>query len=251
MEALSVYKKKYHVDYGNADYYKKLKISALFNFFQDVASLHAENLGLGVESLQENQGVTWVLVKILVQMDKFPNLNEEITVETWPQEPKKLEFERDFIVRDVEGNVIGRAISSWVIMDIETREIRKTELFPGRFPPFNPNRAIEGKIGKIKAIGPLQEVYQKVIGYSDIDINGHLNNSKYIDYITDCFSIERHGQYTVDTIQVSYISEALAGDKITFYKDISTLEEGVVYVEGADDGGGKTYFKACIKLRQD
>lgn len=249
MDVLPVYKKKFRVDYGDADYYKKLKMSALFNYFQDVASLHAENLGLGVESLQESQGVTWVLVKILVRIDRFPSLNEEITVESWPIEPKKLEFERDFFVRDIEGNIIGKAISSWVIMDVGTREIRRTELFPGRFPPFNPVRALEGRMGKIKANGHLQKVYEKVISYSDIDINGHLNNSKYIDYITDCFSIQRHGQYTVDSIQVSYISEALAGDKITFFKDISTLDEGIVYVEGVDDNSGKVYFKACITVK--
>ncbi len=249
MDTVSIYKKEYHVDYGDADYYRKIKLSSLFNYFQDVASLHAEKLELGVEKLLAEQGVTWVLVKILVQMEKFPALGEKLTVETWPLEPKKLEFERDFFVKDSEGNIIGRAISSWVIMDVESREIRRTELFPGRFPQFNQFRAIDGRMGKIKANGQLQQVYKKTIGYSDIDINGHLNNSKYIDYITDCFSIEKHGQYAVDTIQVSYISEALAGDSIVFYKDISGLDSGAVYVEGVDEAGAKTYFKACITLK--
>ncbi len=249
METISVYKKNFNVDYGDADFYRKLKLSSLFNYFQDVASHHAQNLGLGVEELLAEHGVTWVLVKIIVKMDRFPNLNEEILVETWPLEPKKLEFERDFYVKDMQGNIIGRAISSWVIMDVATRDIRKTELFPAKFPQLIPARAIDGRIGKIKANGQLNEVYKKKIGYSDIDINGHLNNSKYIDYIMDCFSIEKHGLYTVNTIQVNYISEAMPGDYIVFNKDISELEAGTVYVEGINEAGTKTYFKACITLK--
>lgn len=249
MDTVSIYEKTYHVDYGDADYYRRLKLSSLFNYFQDIASLHAIKLGLGVEELHTEKGVTWVLVKILVQMERFPALGEKITIETWPLEPRKLEFERDFFVKDSAGNIIGRAVSSWVIMEVETREICRTELFPGRFPPFRQDRAIEGRIGRIKAGGQLQQVYKKQIGYSDIDINGHLNNSKYIDYISDCFSIEKHGQHTVSSIQVNYISEALAGDSIVFYKDISGMGAGIVYVEGQDEAGLKTYFKACITIK--
>ncbi len=244
----SIYEKTYHIDYGDADYYRKVKLSSLFNYFQDIASLHAENLGLGIVELQE-KGVTWVLVKMLVQMDRVPGLNEQVFLETWPLEPKKLEFERNFYIKDISGEIIGRAISSWVIMDVRTREIRKTELFPGRVNTYDPIRAIEERMGKIKSNGQLQQVYKKVIGYSDIDINGHLNNSKYIDYIADCFSIEKHGQYTVNSIQVSYLSEAFAGDTIILNKDISELEAGIVYVEGVDETGAKTYFRACITLK--
>jgi acyl-ACP thioesterase len=188
----------------------------------------------------------------MVDIERMPNWNEDILVETWPNEPKRLEFERDFIVRDIEGRVLIRAISSWVIMDIEKREIRKTELIRVDYPPFINERAISKRMGKLKPNGELKFVYNKQIGYSDIDINGHLNNSKYIDYITDCFSIERHGEYTVESVQVSYISEALAGDTIMFYKDISALDaqpQSTVYVEGIDQTGSKVYFKACITLK--
>jgi len=248
MDAESIYKKKYHVDYGDSDYYKKLKLSSLFNNLQDIASLHSENLGIGINEIGQKHGVAWVLVRIMVDVTRMPNWNEDIVVETWPIEPKRLEFERDFLVKDTEGNILVRAISSWVIMNIEEREIRKTELIRIEYPPFVEERAINQRMGKLKPSGQLEMVYKKLIGYSDIDINGHLNNSKYIDYITDCFSMEKHGIYTVESVQVSYISEALAGDTIVFYKDISNLETGSVYVEGVNEVGDKVYFKACITI---
>lgn len=249
MKKLSVYKKSYHVDYCDSDYYKKLKLSALFNYFQDIAGLHAENLALGIDFLQEKHNVTWVMVRIMVDIERIPTLKEDISIETWPLEPKKLEFERDFIVKDVVGNVLIRATSSWVIMDIEKREIRKAELISDEFPVFLEQRAIERRMGKPRPNGEPGFVYNKKIGYSDIDINGHLNNSKYIDYISDCFSLEVHGKYSVKSLQVNYISEALAGENILFYKDISISETGEIYVEGSDEDKAKTYFKALITIK--
>lgn len=249
-DANSIYQKTYNAECGDVDFNKKVKISSLFNYFQDIASLHAENIGLGIVELQE-KGVTWVLVKMLVQIDRIPVLNEQLFVETWPLKPKKLEFERDFYIKDINGNIICRAISSWIIMDVKSKEIQKTEHFPGNLHMYKSDRAIDERLSKIKSKGQPQQVYKKVIGYSDIDLNGHLNNSKYIDNIADCFSIEKHSQYSVDKIQVSYISEALAGDTIIFNKDISELESGIVYVEGVDETGAKTYFKACITLNNN
>jgi len=246
MEALSVYKKKYHVDYGDSDYYKNLKLSSLFNYLQDIASLHSENLGIGINYIQQKFNVAWVMVRILVDIDRMPHWNEDIFIETWPMEPKKLEFERDFIVRDQQGNVLVSAISSWVILDVDKREIRKSELIKREYPAFEEKRAIDGRMGKLKPNGELSHVYSRKIGYSDIDINGHLNNSKYIDYITDCFSLKDHGKYTAKSLQVSYVNEAMAGETIILHKDVSELESGSVYVEGINETGDKVYFKACI-----
>lgn len=62
MNPLSIYKKNYHVDYGDADYFKRLKLSYLFNFFQNIAGLHSESTDLGIGKLQNEYGVAWVMV---------------------------------------------------------------------------------------------------------------------------------------------------------------------------------------------
>ena len=246
METISVFKKKYHVDYGDSDYYKNLKLSSLFNFLQDIASLHSENLGIGIDHIQQEFNVAWVMVRILVDIDRLPKWNEDIIIETWPLEPKKLEFERDFIVKDQEGNILIKAMSSWVILDVDKREIRKTDLLNCVYPDFAEKRAINRRMGKLKPFGDLNCVYSRKIGYSDIDINGHLNNSKYVDYITDCFSLEDHGRYTPKSLQVSYVNEAMAGDTIILYKDVSDASS--VYIEGTNETGDKVYFKAYITI---
>jgi acyl-ACP thioesterase len=251
MSALSLFKKKYHVEYGDADYFQKLKLSNLFNYLQEISSLHSENIGIGINTLSEKYNAAWVLVRMRVDVIKCPSWNDDIVIETWPLEPKKLEFERDYIVRDTEGNVLARAVSSWVIMDLGKREICKTErIRPEEQPEYIKDRAIDCKLGKLKQFGNSQYSYKKRIGYSDIDINGHVNNSKYIDFILDCFTVEDHAKYIVNSIQISYIKEALPGDKIACYKDISALDSQTVYIEGINEKDNQPYFKAQIGIAE-
>lgn len=249
LESVSaVYKMNIHIDLRDVDFTKKLKISTLFSYFQDIASMASENLGYGIGTLEETFGVAWILTRIRVDLIRFPDWDEEVTIETWPLEPGKVEFDRDYLVKDKNGDMIIKAISSWVIMDINERKLRRSELIDLHFPETRKGRAIDHKLGKLKDFGNLQLVYNKVIGYSDIDFNGHLNNSKYVDYIMDCFLTEEHKKYAVKSIELNFLNEALPGDTITLYKDISKSDAGIIYIEGINQKDDKTVFKAKVEI---
>jgi acyl-ACP thioesterase len=248
MEAVSLFTQTYHIDLRDVDFSKKLKLSALFSYFQDVASLASGNLGFGIDTLEEKFGVAWVLVRIKVDVIRYPEWNEEVVIETWPLEPTKVEFDRDFLVKDKDGKVIIKAVSKWVIMDIKERKLKRTEFINIQYPEKINDRAIEGKLGKLKDFGQLQSAYKKVIGYSDIDFNGHLNNSKYVDYIMDCFDMEDHKKYDVQTIDVNFINEALPGETILLQKDVSAAGENLVYIEGLNESEQKVLFKSLVRI---
>lgn len=248
MESVSNYKKQYSIGLSDVDFTKMLKLTTLFGYFQDIASLAVENLGIGINVLQDKYSVAWVLMRIRVDIERNPAWNEEITIETWPQPPKKLEFERDYIVRDADGNVIIRAISTWIIFDIKTRELRKSELIAIDYPPFLVERAIDCRLGKLKPFGELNIAYKKVIGYSDVDFNGHINNSRYIDFIMDCFSVENHKLYGVKSIEVNYINEAMPGEILVLRRDISALNSNMIYIDGVNEMGDKVIFRAQVEI---
>jgi medium-chain acyl-[acyl-carrier-protein] hydrolase len=248
METAWIFKKKYHIELSDVDFTKALRLSSLFNYFQDISSEAVENLGIGINTLERDFGVAWILIRVRTDIIRNPVWGEEITIETWHQESKKLEFERDYIVRDSNGNIIASAVSTWVIVDIKTREIRKTDLLSFNYPPNIKERAIDCKLGKLKPFGQKEVVYKKAIGYSDIDFNGHINNSKYIDYAMDCFSVENHMNYGVKSIEINYISEALPGDIIVLYRDISALNSNLLYIEGISEKYNKIIFKSQVKI---
>jgi len=248
MEPVPAMENRYKIGPVDVDFQKKLKLSTLFNYFQDVANLHVESLGIGIERLIRDFGVTWVLTRIRVDIDRMPQLGEEIVVETWPQLPKRMEFDRDFLVRDTSNHVLARAASNWIIMDIQTREIKKPETIPIHYPFTPRERAIDCRLGRFKAFGTPEIAYEKVIGYSDVDLNEHLNNSRYIDIIMDCFSLEEHRQFSFRSLEISYLNELLPGDKIILYKDTAALDDGLFYIEGINQDNVRS-FKAQVSVR--
>ena len=90
-------------------------------------------------------------------------------------------------------------------------------------------------------------MHKRVVGYSDIDVNGHVNNAKYVDFIADCFSLAAH-KSTESTPLRSITATRLAGETVTLYKDISRLDQGLVYVEGVNAEGDKLIFKAKMGI---
>ncbi|WP_010094265.1 acyl-[acyl-carrier-protein] thioesterase [Ornithinibacillus scapharcae] len=251
MQPTTRYTKNYHIDLGDVDFQRKLKLSALFRYFQDAANLAAENLGVGITQLFEKYGVAFVLMRIRVDIIRTPMLDEEITIETWPLKPGKLEFERDYIVRDKNGEVIAKAVSVWVIMDLNKRRLKRSESINLEYPELIEERAIDVALAKLKATDELETVYHKTIGYSDIDFNGHLNNSKYIDYIMDCFALEEHQRYHTSSIEVNYLNEVMPGDTLLIKKDVSKLEDNFVLVEGIREEDGKSVFRSQVSLEEN
>jgi len=244
MEA--IYKKKYIVQPSETDFRRQLKLSSLFSYLQDMETEHAYNIGVGRDVLQKKYGIIWVLNRVKGEVIRYPMFKEEITIETWPEPPEKVQFNRNFLVYDKDGNIIVRAFSQWVVIDFITRKLRRSSIIEEEFPKVDRERAIDCTQGKIKPSGKLNLSYKKTVGYSDIDINEHLNNAKYIDYIMDCFSLENHKKYSVKSIDIDYMHEALPGETIQLYTDTEDAKDNLVYIEGINENTKLTTFKAQI-----
>lgn len=248
MEPVSLYSKNYKVEVKDVDFEGKLKLSSLFTKFQDVAGLHSENLCMGIQTLYDNYGVLWVLARIRVDILKQPLLDEEIIIETWPQKPDGIRFSRDFLVKDKQENILIKAISTWVVIDINTRRLMKTESVYSGYPPIIERRAINCKLKGLIPKGELEQIYKRKVMYSDIDINKHLNNAKYIEFIMDSFDKEFHIKYRVKSIEVNYSNEALIGDTINIYRDKLDSNPNTIYIEGINEKNNKLVFKSQLEV---
>jgi len=244
----SVYKKSITVQSRDSDFSLRVKLSALFSYFQEMATEHGQILGVGRSSIQKH-GVIWVLIRSRVEVERYPRMKEEIFIETWPEQPGKIEFERNFIVRDGEGVIIARALTSWVIIDVENRRLRRSSTLDAKFTDLGREKALSCELGKIKSNNQLNLSYKKAVRYSDIDINEHLNNSKYVDYIMDCFSLDEHKDYQVQSIEVDYVHEALPGETIELYTDMSESGQNIIYIEGINEKTNMTVFKSQIEIK--
>jgi medium-chain acyl-[acyl-carrier-protein] hydrolase len=238
-----IYKKQFRVEISDIDFKRRLKLSALFDFCQNIADLAADSLGFGIGTINERYGVAWIITRMRADVFRTPELYEELTAETWPIQHGRLTFERDFIIRDSTGAIVAAAVSSWVLIDTVTREIKKAD-FIGFNLSSDHERAIPCRLGKIKPDDETAPAYKKVIAYSDIDFNGHINNAKYIAYAMDCFDMAFHQNHEVRSLEIDYLNETLPGDVLVLNKGTAQEPDGTAYIEGLSENSGKMVFRA-------
>lgn len=242
---------KIKVGVRDTDFNAKMKLSSILRHFQEAASLHVDNLGIGITDLDNKGHIAWLLAKVKISVMRYPKLKENISIITWPQLPGPIEYQRDFIIKDEKGNIIVKALTSWIVVDTKTREIKRSSLIPLDHLTIHPERPLGKRFYRFKPSYQTKEIYQRTVGYSDIDIMGHLNNAKYLDFVLDCFSIKEHQNMTISEAELHFSKEALPGDKLKMA--ITDIETGInpeVYVEGIKSSGNEIAFKAKITKQQ-
>lgn len=189
---------------------KRLGIYSLLNLLQDTAWMHATHLGQGHAETLEGK-TAWVLTRQKVMMTKWPSWGEKITLRTWVRP-----LQGPFAVRDFEiisGEVIiGTCSTSWVLMSMETRTAILTPLEI----PFEPRTdyRLPYDAKKVLISHALEPRAKIEVRNSDLDMNEHVNNTRYVQWLLDSIPREWHRKFHLDEYEVNFISETHSGDQI-------------------------------------
>lgn len=190
------------------------RLTTMADFFQEVAYHHATELGLGYHDMKSRK-TTWVLSRMRIHMKRYPGWNEKITLETWPSGAERLFALRDFRVFDSQGEVIGTASTAWLILDIDThRLIRPKEMMEQFKLIVHDEQVFEKPLDKIVVQGDLKPMNQHRVAYSDLDIVGHVNNVKYMEWCIDALSYPEDAEMRISELEINFNHEALLGDHI-------------------------------------
>lgn len=106
------------VRFSEVDHTKKMTLPGIINYFQDCSIFQSESLGLGVDYLAERRKA-WVLSAWQVEVLRYPEIAEAVSVHTWATNFKGMLGERNFCMKDQAGGRIACANSVWVYMDLE------------------------------------------------------------------------------------------------------------------------------------
>ena len=175
------YEKSYIVKSSDVDSTKKMRITGIMNVLQDLAVMGAEILGFGKDKVLD-KGYLWVFSKLEIKIFRLPDYLEEIELITYPNQTMHFIYPRTFEFKDKDGNILIKATSLWCLIDKETRK-----LLSPKETGVNPISQI--KVDKISPINvfPTELKEKRRVRYSDLDINNHLNNIRYLEYILDLF----------------------------------------------------------------
>jgi medium-chain acyl-[acyl-carrier-protein] hydrolase len=218
------------------------RLTTMANFFQEVAYQHAAKLGLGYEDMKRRK-TTWALSRMRIHMKRYPVWNDRIILETWPSGAEKLFALRDFRVLDSTGELIGMASTAWLILDIDThRLIRPKELLDHFKMIIHDVRMFDRPLLKITSPGITAKLVQHRVAYSDLDIVGHVNNVKYMEWCIDTVTSDENSGLEIREMEINFNHEALMGDRIT----IAGIENtpGEYFFTASRERDGKEIFSA-------
>lgn len=206
------YIRKIDIESYHTDQYGKASICSLFHFMLEAAWAHAQIMDWGYDQLRSHH-MFWVLSRFYVIVEKYPSWQDQITLNTWSAGTDGIYAYREFILENEKGDVLLRANSAWLILDMESKKIILLKDYMATFPRYNgvsacrePERLRPGKTEEVPVFSPIL--------FSDLDINRHFNSVKALERVIDHFGIDFLNRYEPETIEINYLKEGLAGDSL-------------------------------------
>ncbi len=225
----AVYEKQFTVEASHVDCFQRLKPSAILYFVQQAAGEHCELLDLSWQQLQQRQ-LFWAIIRHRVQITRLPEQGERVTLETWPMPTTRTAFPRSVIARDGQGRELFRSISLWVLMDPDTRAM----VLPGKsgveIMGILRGNELTAPGGLIP--GQLSDSLVRPVRFTDLDLNGHMNNGRYLDWIADLLPSGFHRQHTPREFTLYYHAEAREADVLQLNWNLSDTGRLQVDVTG-------------------
>jgi acyl-ACP thioesterase len=204
---------EYHVKSCFTDFKKRLSLPAMFYLLQESAYIHAETHNFGWTALSDNNNF-WALARIRAQINDYPLWNDFIFVETWSKGPDMVMAYRDFEIFSSHDDKLLSATSAWLILNMDTRKPQRLSLLKDKFPAPCDRSALETRLEKLPQHAiRTNDCDLHSVPYSAIDMNGHVNNTLYIQWVIDGFPVDYVSNHEIYDIEINYLQEALVGQQ--------------------------------------
>lgn len=248
MDLNNTYQEEYRIRLNEVGPGGRLRLHAVFDYLQDIASLHATALGIGLPELLKRQ-LTWVLSRVAFRMDEYPLYGDSVRVTTYTRGFERLFALRQFEMRSVQtGRPLGVASSNWLLLRTDKlRPVAPATAFPAlaaiveERPVFFPGM---DKLPECVAAGHAQS---HRIGQYQIDCNLHVNNSYYAVYARDWLAARLGRMVCLSDMQINFNSPLVFGDSL---RCAGEVDGGQFRVVGVGDDG-KNVFQAAGHFSED
>ena len=221
-----IYRQEFEITDLHVDCQGRLLPSKILYLMQEVAGIHFAQLSMDYESLAQ-RGLFWAITRNKVQITRLPVRGEKLRLETWPMPTTRVAYPRSIVAYDEAGNEVFRSITLWVLMDLNKRSM----ILPGKS-----GIEVAGTLRGNELASPLglpsktlNNRSSRCVRFTDLDRNGHMNNTKYMDWIWDLLSTGFHSQHSLREFTVCYLSEAREDQELFLSWEFT--EDGTLYVD--------------------
>lgn len=222
-----IYQQDFTISDVHVDRYGRLRPSMILYFAQEIAGRHCMELAVDYDTLAKRR-LFWAVTRHRVQVTRMPLCGETLHIETWPMPTTRVAYPRSMVAYDASGQECFRSISLWVLMDLDTRNM----ILPGKsgIEVAGTLRGLELATPNGLMPKPLGSQRSRQVCFTDLDRNGHMNNTRYLDWVEDLLPSAFHVGSTPREFTVCYLSEAREGQELTMQWGF--LEENCLQVDG-------------------
>lgn len=229
-----IHRKTFTLLFPDADAAGYVRLTALLNLLQVQAGDHTQSLGFDYREHREN-GVFWVLSRLVVQFDSWPEWPCNLTVDTWAGRTKSLFCLRDFRFGAENEDWGGRATSAWVIL--KDRKPQRPEPWvkiyalvrpeeplvelPAALPPF------ETEVGsEARAESMVRHTRAVQADWEDLDMNGHVNNVNAVGWCLAQHEFAFLARWRPSFLEVNFLAEMFGDQKFLIHREERSAPEG-------------------------
>ena len=224
------YSKEFELHAYETDIEGKAQPFALLNYLQDIAGEHASRLGFGFHDLTA-KGMIWVLSRYHVRFLSYPGWGARIRITTWPSGHQGIFALRDFEMTDAEGRALAAATSSWIMLNIKSKQpVRIEDHLSERV--VLPQRAVDDSFAPLPACDGTGPEREFPVLFKDLDLNRHVNHAIYIQWALETVPPEILKTKRPAEIEVAYKAEAFHGDTILSRVRTESADSGLSYLHG-------------------
>lgn len=211
----AAFEKIQDISFSLCDFTERLKPSALLGITSDLAGEDYGDRGLPHDRLL-NEGFVFLVSRVRFRLRRNVRAEERIRLITYERKTAGPFCIRDYIVQDSAGESVIAGRSAWILCDPESRRILRPSSFPY---PIQNHEDIEIDVGepdKLRLPGKMERIGERKVVYSDLDGNGHVNNSVYGDMACDVLPMELFKGNITD-FAINFVKEAKPGDTIALF----------------------------------
>jgi medium-chain acyl-[acyl-carrier-protein] hydrolase len=211
-----IHEMQFTLSHIHVDCFGYAKPSVLLYMMQEAAGEHCKLLNVDKPNLGN---LFWAITRTRVQVTRLPQLGETVTLKTWPMPTTRVAYPRSVVAYDAQGSEVFRAISLWVLVDEQTRAM----VLPGRSGITVDGTLTGTELAVPHAIAAREmlQTCQKQVTYSLLDQNGHMNNTRYMDWVDDLLPGGFHKDHRVQEFTLCYMNEAREGDEISLQFELA------------------------------
>ncbi len=232
---------KYKVNAHDTDLNNIVSLTGLLRYMQDSANCQMEDDGLSYDELF-SRGLAFVLSRIKVSIYHPIYSHDEIEVETWACESSGVSFNRCYRIKR-DGEIMAEAFSIWALVDTNAHRLIRVSDFEGEYGSDSPVELDMAKRFRLPADINLTLVGERNVEYQDVDMNRHINNTRYGDILFGYIpEIENN---RVIKFEINYISEAPLGETLKVY--MAKGDDGNYYFRTVREGS-KTNVEAEMMI---